>query len=238
MVLGHVVTREREIRAAAHRIGGSRTRRRPRRHEIEVRRKGPRVRGREQVILQAERSCVRPVVRDLSRGVIPEDVGLTPGAWTRPPARLPRVHLAGGGDRLERPDRSLHRPTVDGDPRCRLIVRSTLVVHVRVVIRPLTGTGRVGDAHADVAVPPRETVGAGERAEVVIERAVLLHDEDQVVQVLDPRLRVDVMPVARRGRDRKGGGQGDAQQGAAASRNPPTRRRRTGVMLDSSRAHV
>ena len=37
----------------------------------------------------------------------------------------------------------------------------------------------------------RDAVGTGERPEVVIERPVLQHDEDQVVQVHDPGLRID-----------------------------------------------
>ena len=43
----------------------------------------------------------------------------------------------------------------------------------------------------------RDAVRSGERSEVVIEGAVLLHDEDEVVDVEDAELRID--PAAERG---------------------------------------
>src|SRR4029453_10094709 len=53
------------------------------------------------------------------------------------------------------------------------------------VIRPYACSGdRVGDADRRPPVPHRDAVGAWERPEVVIERTVLLDDEDQVLEVL------------------------------------------------------
>ena len=67
-------------------------------------------------------------------------------------------------------------------------MRPTLVVDVRVVVRVLAMSGcGIGDADRHMSVRSRQAVGAGERPEVVIEGAVLLHEEDQMIEVHDPR---------------------------------------------------
>jgi hypothetical protein len=73
-------------------------------------------------------------------------------------------------------------------------VRATLVEDVRVVVRPPTGPvgPRIRDAHVEAAtLLLRESVRPGERPEVAIERAILLNDEDQVVEVPDAQRRID-----------------------------------------------
>ena len=78
---------------------------------------------------------------------------------------------------------------------------TSLVVGVLVVVRVLAmARDRIRDAHADVAVlVGRETVGAGERPEVMIEGTILLDHEDQVVDVEDAERRVDVAGAGARG---------------------------------------
>jgi hypothetical protein len=65
-----------DVRAAAHRVLRVLACRRPRRDQEQVRRQRPRIRGREQPVLQDEVIGVRPVVRDVRARVIAEDVGL------------------------------------------------------------------------------------------------------------------------------------------------------------------
>jgi hypothetical protein len=56
----------------------------------------------------------------------------------------------------------------------------------RVVVRVVAAVrGRVRDADADAAVPGREPDGAGVGAEVGVERAVLLHDHDNMLDLVD-----------------------------------------------------
>ena len=86
------------------------------------------------------------------------------------------------------------RPPCDRDLRGELAVRPARVEQVR-------GRGRAGgrcraagsgtQTLGAAVLVHRDAVGARERAEVVIERAVLLHDEHQVVDVHDARRRVE-----------------------------------------------
>ena len=73
-------------------------------------------------------------------------------------------------------------------------MRAGLIDEVRVVVWRVAhaGMGRVGRAHRRHAVRVhRDAVGTGERPEIVIERTVLEHDEDQMVEVHDAGLRID-----------------------------------------------
>jgi hypothetical protein len=75
---------------------------------------------------------------------------------------------------------------------------------------------RVADAGAETTDRRvvREAVGAWEGPEVVIEGPVLLHDEDEVVQLEDPlgRLRPgDLGGRREQGREQERGGRGDDQ---------------------------
>ena len=165
-----------------------------RRHEEQVGGKRRRRLRREHVVLQHEVLRVRPVVRDLAGGVIPHDVRLA----ARTPLGLPALEDVGVvpasvADLLQRPDEPVHPRAVFVDRRAHQSVGTARVEPVRVVIGPSTDPGLgVGDAHVDVALRvPRESVRAGERAEVVIERAVLLHDHDDVGDVVDADVGID-----------------------------------------------
>ena len=149
---------------------------------------------REHVVLQDEVLRVRPVVRDLLGRVVPHDVGLSCGPASGLPARVVvGTVLAAVADLLQRPHVPVHLTAVLGDPRSDQPVRTAGVEQVRVVVRPLAMPGLgIGDADVDVSVRvSREAVGAGERAEVVIERTVLLHDHDDVRDVVDADVGVD-----------------------------------------------
>jgi hypothetical protein len=93
-------------------------------------------------------------------------------------------------------------------------------------VRRVGSVGRVGLLEDAVAVGQRqggrigETAHAGVRSEVMVERAVLLDQDDHVLDVADAaaggRRREDLAPQDRRaGADRRGrGAQACAQQGA------------------------
>jgi hypothetical protein len=82
----------------------------------------------------------------------------------------------------------------------------------------------VRDADVDVAVlVDREAVGAGEHPEVMVEGPILLHDHDDVLDLLEPavlRTRGGSGPGGRRsqhrGHDRQRGGHDDPGVGARA----------------------
>ena len=69
------------------------------------------------------------------------------------------------------------------------VVVRTAAVHVGVVdVRVDARAGlRVGHAHGRLTVAHRDAVGTRERAEVRVERPVLLHDHDDVLDLVDTR---------------------------------------------------
>ena len=232
-----------EVRRAAHRVARVVAVRRPRRDEEQVRRQRPRVRRREQAVLQDELPRVRPVVRDLAPGQVAHDVGLA----LRPEVRGARgvVAVVGAVDR--RVDRALdepvHPPAVHVDGRVALRVRPALLeLRPRVVRREAPAGDRVVGADRRTAVPHRDPVRAGERAEVVIERPVLLHDEDQVLEVLLRQLGSgEVLPVVTGHRRRVDGRARPGRRGAAAlrrGRGLAARRRRSAAARAPSAGRV
>ncbi len=112
-----------EVRGAGHRVVGIGAMGGPRRHEEQVRRQRPRVRGREHVVLQDELLRVPPVVRDLLRRVVAHDVRLT----LRPevPGALRIRAVIGAVQRAvdHGPDEPVHLPAVDVEHRVPLAVR-------------------------------------------------------------------------------------------------------------------
>ena len=163
---------------------------------------------------------VRPVVRDLARGVEPHDVGRAVGPRRCQAALHRRLAPTGTGCMPEGFDRAVHRAAVHVDDGGLLRVRSPLVEGVRVVVRPTAGrAARIGQARRERPVrSARDPVRAGERPEVVIERPVLLHDEDQMVDVVEPERRIHaVRPIRPRngavdGRCRASGDAGHQRQ--------------------------
>ncbi len=83
-----------------------------------------------------------------------------------------------------------HRAAGDVLHRVDVVVRPAVVAVRGVVERPLACADlRIGHADRDLAVPPREAVRTRVRAEVGVERAVLLHDHDDVPDLVDARER-------------------------------------------------
>ena len=174
-----------DVRAATHRVARVGAVRRPSGEQEQVRRERPGVRRREHAVLQHVVPRVCPVVRDLFARVVAEDVRLLLRSEEGPACR--REPVCGGGALPLAPDHGCHEPVhlavVLVDERCLLIVRSALLILRRAVVRARTVSEHsVGDA--DLRRPvgsQRDPVRAGERAEVVIERSILLHDDDDVV---------------------------------------------------------
>ncbi len=176
---------ELHVRDARHRIAGVEARRRPPGDQEQVRGKGPAVGRREHPILQHVRVRVPPVVGDLLARHVAHHVGLLLGSEER---RAVRVRTLGAPvlRRRERVDEPVHRAAVDrGDGRA-LVVRTSLVALLggSVDARPVA-QDRVRDAVGRLAVLVAEPVHSWVRTEVVIERAILLHDEDQVIELED-----------------------------------------------------
>ena len=141
----------------------------------------------EHVVLQHEMPRVGPIVRDLGRGVIPERVGHGArrggGGAHRVHGRVvTRPHPAGPG----RPREPVHGPAVDVTLGRDLVVRTAPVDQRRVVVRAhASADAGNGHAHGRHAATHRDPVGAGEGAEVIVERPVLLHHDDHVADLVD-----------------------------------------------------
>ena len=169
---------------AAHRVAVLRAARRPAGDEREVRRQAPGVVRLEHVVLEDEVARVVPVVRDLVPVVVAHHVrcrgrqratGIV-GVVTGEEAPLPRLRLE-----------AVHLPAVDVVDRVDRVVRAAGVAVGRVVVRLDADVRlRVGIADRRHAVLHRDPVGAGVRAEVGVERAVLLHDDHDVADLVDP----------------------------------------------------
>ncbi len=182
------------VRRARHRVvevgaGGG-----PGRDHEQVGRKRPRIGGREHAVVQRERARVFPVDRKFLVGVVAHHVGLT--LWTVDGLRtrlLVGVLVAPVADHAPGFHESVHRTAVDRDRAAHLAMRAALIDEVRVVVRAMApALDWVRQAHLRAALRVhRDAVGAGEGAEVVIERPVLQHDEDQVVEVHDAGGRVE-----------------------------------------------
>src|SRR5437868_3002597 len=90
------------------------------------------------------------------------------------------------------PDEAVHAAMVDVAYGVYALVRPAEVADGGVVERPHAGAAlRVRDADGEAARPPREPVSAGVRAEIGVERAVLLHHDHDVSDLVNPeRARV------------------------------------------------
>ena len=159
--------------------------RRPLRDHEQVLGQAPGRVGLEHVVLEDEVLGVGPVVRDLPRVVVAHHVH----AALR--GRRVRVLLAGaavgiGGAAAKAlfglRHEAVHRPSVDVGGRIAGAVRAA-VVEIRGVMKwRHAGPGqRIGDAHAG-----GNAVGAGIGPEVGVEGPVLLHDDHDVLDLVDP----------------------------------------------------
>jgi hypothetical protein len=151
-----------------------------------VRRQAPRRVGLEHVVLQDVVAGVRPVVGDLSPVVVAHDVG---------PLLMQAV---GGTERVVRAaadteqagallaDEAVHPAVVDVSDGIDMVVRAAAVPVLRVVERPdATVRGRIRQANRRDTVAHRDSVGARIRTKVRVEGTVLLHDHDDVPDLVD-----------------------------------------------------
>ena len=136
------------------------------------------------MVLQDEIAGVRPVVGKIAFGVVAGGVigALIRSGHTRGAVRARTRGLNDARTLHE----TIHPAVVDVSFRDRARVRA---VRVDVgVVGKWTDTrsrSNVGEAHGRDAVLHRYSVRTGERPEVIIERAVLLHDHDDVLDLVD-----------------------------------------------------
>jgi hypothetical protein len=113
--------------------------------------------------------------------VVAHDVGRAAGRT----GRIVGI-LAGLGGVLGLGDETVHLPAIDVRRRVGGTVRAAVVEIGGVVIGPVAAAGRrVGYADGGDAVAHRNAVGSGKGTEVAVERAVLLHDHDDVLDLVD-----------------------------------------------------
>ena len=172
---------------AAQRVAVLRAAGSPAGDEREMGREAPGVVRLEHVVLQDEVMRVVPVVRDLVRVVVAHHVGRrrrqraagVVRVVTREEAPLPRLRLE-----------AVHLSVVDVEDRVAHVVGAARVAVGRVVVwldaDVRLRVGIAGD-RPGIAREPRDPVGAGIRPEVGVERAVLLHDDHDVADLVDPR---------------------------------------------------
>ena len=96
----------------------------------------------------------------------------------------PRIVRAGAGaSRASRlAQKSVHLAAVDIRNCVRMSVRTALIAVVAVMIRFRASDRRIGNAHSG-----RNPIRTRIRAEIGIERAILLHDDDDVADLMDAR---------------------------------------------------
>jgi hypothetical protein len=172
---------------AAHRVALPRASSRPAGDEVEVLGQAPRRVRLEHVVLEDEVARVTPVVRDLAPVVVAHDVRVLRRVRA---ARVVEVLLA-----VRRPaelrlgDVAVHPPPGHVGERRAVPVRPARVAVPRVVIGPLAVVSRrIGDTRQAPGVTgePGDPVGARVGAEIGVERAVLLHDDHDVADLVDP----------------------------------------------------
>ena len=180
------VLRPGDVRLAAERVGRRQTACRPLGHHPQMRRQAPARDRLEQVILEHEPARVRPVVRDLALIVVAHRLP------RRPPQRLGGAGWRRGPNRADGRDagEAVHTPVVEIVAERPSVVPHIEVGVVRIVRRSdAVAQSRDRKASGRPAAPPRDAIRSRERAEVVIERPVLLHDDHHVADLVDAARR-------------------------------------------------
>ena len=121
---------------------------------------------------------IRPVVGDLARVVVAHHVR---AAAVMRAVRIVAV-LAPERAVHRRADEPVHGTVVDVAPGVEPCVGAAEVVVVEIVVRPDAATARIGYAHARW-----NPVSAGKGSEVGVEGSVLLHDHDNVLDLVNAR---------------------------------------------------
>ena len=157
-----------------------------------MRRQAPRGDRLEHVILEHELLGVGPVVGDVGGGLVAHHVRHTrPGSAQRVVG--PDAGVVGTLEGLA--DEAIHLAAVDVADRVRMTMGTAGVDEAGVVVGPHARPDGVRDAHLGHPVLLHgDAVGSREGAEVGVEGAVLLHDDDDVLDLRQARLR------GRRGR--------------------------------------
>ena len=169
---------------AAHRVRPAMAARRPLGDHEQVRRQARRRVRLEHVVLQHEVARVGPVVRQLACVVVAHHVGrVSPRADRHLWVRRAAVPQAAPG----LADEAVHLAAVDVPDRVEQLVRAAVVLVPAVVVGPRAHVpDRVRYADGEMSVPPRDAVRARVRAEELVERAVLLHHDHDVADLVDP----------------------------------------------------
>src|SRR6266851_1309887 len=129
-------------------------------------------------VLEDKLLSVGPVVGNFSLIVVAHHVGLAVLAARRVLGRSARLAAA----RMLLGDKPVHLPAINVDGCLAFAVRPTEVTVVGIVVRAYAQTGSwVGYADARDPVLHGDAVRAWKSAEVGIERAVLLHDDNYVL---------------------------------------------------------
>src|SRR3954462_1180416 len=111
-------------------------------------------------------------------------------------------------------DEPVHLAAVDVADRVAVVGRPAGVAVGGVVVGPDARlVRRIGYTHRRHPALHRDAVGAGIRPEVGVERAVLLHDHDDVLDVVDAGIRA-CAHVGGEGGDGGGGGGGGGCEGS------------------------
>ena len=158
-------------------------------------REAPRGDRLEHVVLQHEIMRIGPVVRDVRAGVVAHHVRRAAAVAAR---RVERLRAAGHASLLLA-DEPVHAAAVDVGRRSGRgmgAAEAAVFAIVEGADAPAAAPdpGRTGPSR--IPRQPRNPVGAGVGAEVRIERAVLLHDDHDVADLVDP----DALGTWRHGR--------------------------------------
>ena len=167
----------------------------------------------EHVVLQDEVTRVGPVVRDLVGVVVPHHVRRR-GSRAEPADSRVRVAAAVSLDAADGIDEAVHLAVVDVQHGEAMPVRPTVVPVARIVERPAAPLRlEVVETGGRDPIPHRDPVGVGIRAEVGVERPVLLHDDDDVPDLVDADEGRCAGGGARRFRARVAREQGEGRNG-------------------------
>ena len=184
---GDLVPPESEIRRTRHGVVGVRTPSAPPGDKVEMRWQAPRAYALEQMILQDEATRICPVVRDLGGGVVTDHVrDPSPLGGTATSRCVGIMDAEPLPARAQGLNEAIHASAVDVCPRSPGRMRAAEIDQVRVVERAdALPRVRVRDADGRFPASHRDTVRTGECPEIVVERTVLLHDDDDVLDLLD-----------------------------------------------------